>query len=107
MHVSLEHFPTKWIPVRRRKCEQTRSWSAGRYIEIILSRRIQFKIKPVGARPSGVTIKTDGEEIAPNSPDPYAFQAALPSASLEKQNWSRYMAPRFALEPSRPFPPAS
>ena len=22
---SLEHFPTKWTPVRRRKCDQTRS----------------------------------------------------------------------------------
>jgi len=34
------------------------------------------KIKPAGAGRSGVTIKTDGEEIGPNSPGPSGFQAA-------------------------------
>ena len=34
------------------------------------------KIKLAGAGRSGVTIKTDGDEIGPNSADPSGFQAA-------------------------------
>ena len=58
------------------------------------------KIKLAGAGRSGVTVKTDGEQIGSNSPDPSGFQAARAKSRRAICPWSifRRSGRRFVVE---------
>ena len=93
-----------FIPFGRAWWRSRNSWSSrarrAQYRDHSAVANLVPKIKPAGAGRSGVTIKTDGEEIGSNSPGPSGFQAARAKSRRAIWPWSifRRSGCRFGAE---------
>jgi 2-haloacid dehalogenase len=92
----LEHFPAKWEPVRRRKCEDVNNGSPQMLDAVVCNARLEGLLDAVFSV----------EEVGAYKPDPRVYRLAVDRLGLSAQRisfqssntWDAYAASAFGMK---------